>query len=296
MPPSIEEIIITPELLARQAHPSDVAAETAAMRRLGETMETDPSKTFQVCVDLALELCHADSCGISLLDRTDEGEDVFRWIALAGELREHLYGTTPRFFSPCGICVDNGMPLLMRRPEVVYSYLDVGPPFHDVLLIPLTETGSKLEGTIWIIAHNPERKFDLEDARVMQRVAAFTTTTLHLANLAHNDKATEEKQKLPVPLQDRLKGTLAAATDAVGAQPAFRVEIRLNEGEHGALTTRMSSMRQWLDHRRFEPAAFRYSSASGGFVLRVEFIVEAEARAFAEEFAGQVVDPATRGK
>ena len=90
------DLIITPELWLRDAHPADIASETAAMRRLADAMATDHSKIFQVCVDLALELCQADTCGISLRERADTGEDIFRWIAMAGQLTEHLRGTTPR--------------------------------------------------------------------------------------------------------------------------------------------------------------------------------------------------------
>jgi hypothetical protein len=162
---SVADVTITSQLWVRAPRSSDIDAETAAMRRLGDTMATEPSKTFQVCVDLALELCDADTCGISLRERTEKGEDIFRWIAMAGQLKHHLHGTTPRYFSPCGITVDGDAPLLMKRPELVYKYLDVGPAFHDVLLIPLTEKGGELEGTIWVVAHNPERKFDGEDAR-----------------------------------------------------------------------------------------------------------------------------------
>ena len=179
------------------------------MRRLADTMASDPSKTFQVCVDLGLELCQADTCGISLRERTAAGEDIFRWIALTGRLKQHLHGTTPRYFSPCGICVDTSTALLMRRPELFYKYLDVGPPYHDVLLIPLTEKGSQLEGTIWIVAHNPTRKFDGEDARVMQRLAVFTATALHLANVAQEAKAEAAKHELLFrELDHRVKNTL----------------------------------------------------------------------------------------
>ena len=170
-PLSIADVTITSELWARPARADDLEAEAAAIRRLADTMAGDPSKIFQLCVDLAVELCGADTSGISLYEHTAAGEDIFRWIAMAGQLKQHLHGTTPRRFSPCGITVDSGLPLLMRRPELVYKYLDVGPPFHDVLLIPLGEKGSRLEGTIWIVAHDPMRKFDREDARVMQRIA-----------------------------------------------------------------------------------------------------------------------------
>lgn len=206
---TLSEITITPELWTRSSEPPDVAAETAAIRRLADTMAADPSKTLQTCVELALELCHADTCGISLYERTDAGEEVFRWIALAGVLKDHLHGTTPRHFSPCGICVDNSQPLLMRRPELFYKYLDVGPPFHDALLIPLTEKGSELEGTIWVVAHNTARKFDCENTRMMQRLAVFTATVLQMARVAEQARETaDEKDLLFRELEHRIKNTL----------------------------------------------------------------------------------------
>jgi hypothetical protein len=50
----------------------------------------------------------------------------------------------------------------------------------------------------------------------------------------------------------------------------------------------MATMRQWLDHQRFEPATFRYTFAPPGMVFRAEFMVEAQAVAFAAAFGGQV--------
>ena len=175
---AVAYVDITPQLWTRPTHTPNDAAEAAVMRRISFTAASDPSQLLQVCAEGALELCHADTSGISLGERTQADDEIFRWIALAGVLKQHLYGSTPRYFSPCGVCVDSGMPLLMRQPELVYKYLDVGPPFYDVLLIPLTERGSRLEATIWIVAHTQTRKFDGEDARVVQRMAGLVATAL----------------------------------------------------------------------------------------------------------------------
>jgi len=175
---AVPHVHITPLLSTRPTHTPNDAAEAAIMRRICDTSATDPSQLFQVCAEGALELCHADTSGISLGERTQAGDQIFRWIALAGVLKQNLYGTTPRYFSPCGVCVDRGMPLLLRQPELVYKYLDVGPPFYDVLLVPLTDRDSRLEATIWIVAHTQTRKFDGEDARVMQRIAGLVARAL----------------------------------------------------------------------------------------------------------------------
>ena len=171
-------VVITDQLSVRIPRARDEFAEEAAMQRISAIMAVDPSKTFEACAELGLSLCRADTCGVSLRERSQAGEDVFRWIALTGELKHYLHGTTPRYYSPCGVCVDSGRPLLMTRPELVYKYLDVGPPFHDVLLIPLTEADSKFEATIWVVAHTQCRKFDSQDAIVMRRLAAFIAMAL----------------------------------------------------------------------------------------------------------------------
>jgi hypothetical protein len=64
--------------------------------------------------------------------------------------------------------------------------------------------------------------------------------------------------------------------------------------EH-TLSERLGSMRQWLDHQRFEPATFRYTFKYAGLLLDVEFLIEAEAAAFAAAFNGQVHDRVSTG-
>jgi len=206
---SLAEATITPQLWMRESHSPNIVAEDAVLRCLADTMVSDPSRILQVCVDRVLELCHADTCGISLCERTEEREEIFRWIALAGQLKHHLHKTTPRFASPCGICVDSNEPLLMQRPEVAYTDLDLGQPFHDVLLIPLTEKGSQLKGAIWVAAHTQMRKFDGEDARAMRRIAVFTTMAIHMAKVSQEAKTKAAEQSLLLhELDHRFKNTL----------------------------------------------------------------------------------------
>lgn len=68
----------------------------------------------------------------------------------------------------------------------------------------------------------------------------------------------------------------------------FPVEIRIRERDEDALTARMTAMREWLDHHRFEPAKFLYTFAASGILFQVDFPVEAKAIAFAREFDGRV--------
>lgn len=68
----------------------------------------------------------------------------------------------------------------------------------------------------------------------------------------------------------------------------FPVAIRRRETDEKVVTAKMSEMREWLDHRRFEPSTFRYSFESPGLVFQVDFKMEAEAMAFAHAFDGKV--------
>ena len=69
----------------------------------------------------------------------------------------------------------------------------------------------------------------------------------------------------------------------------FPVEIRIRENNEKVVTEKMTSMREWLDHRRFEPSTFRYRFEPPGLVFQIDFKLEAEAMAFAHGFGGRVM-------
>ena len=67
----------------------------------------------------------------------------------------------------------------------------------------------------------------------------------------------------------------------------YAVEVRR---EREQLTALMAQLRQWLDANRFEPDAFRCTTDDDSVTCRIEFKIEAEARACAETFAGQIIE------
>ena len=69
----------------------------------------------------------------------------------------------------------------------------------------------------------------------------------------------------------------------------FPVEIAIHDPDESVLTERMKQMREWLDHRRFEPSTFRYTFTSPGILICVEFKAEVEAAAFCTEFGGRAL-------
>jgi hypothetical protein len=65
----------------------------------------------------------------------------------------------------------------------------------------------------------------------------------------------------------------------------YIVEVAI---EAGNLARELGQMRTWLDHMQFHAVGFR--QMPGANICRVDFEGEQEARAFAQAFAGQVLN------
>jgi C4-dicarboxylate-specific signal transduction histidine kinase len=177
-PISLDRVVITSELCLRTRRRARLKEENRALRELAQCFANTPERVLQQLAESAIQLCRADTAGISLESTAPDGNSIFRWVALAGGLKELLGGTTPRNFSPCGVCVDRGTPQLFSHPERFFTYFESAPlPIVEGLLIPWhVEAGPT--GTIWIIAHDDKRKFDAEDIRVMSSLADFAASAL----------------------------------------------------------------------------------------------------------------------
>ena len=142
------------------------------MVALARTMADSPERTLQQLVETALSLCRAQSAGISLLEE-ENGSKIFRWHGVAGEYAPHLWGTTPRDFSPCGTVLDTNQVQLMSHLDRHFRYFaDVKPSIAEALLVPF-HAGGEAVGTIWVISHDQSRQFDREDARVLTTLGEF---------------------------------------------------------------------------------------------------------------------------
>ena len=176
----LQSVVITDELLRRRSRPANLKQEIDAFHELADYLAKRPDKVLNHLVELTLELCSADTVGISLEETNECGEAIFRWIAMAGELKHMIGGTTPRNFSPCGVCVDTNQPLLMDRLDRFYPQFREAPlPFKEALLLPWGVSGGAV-GTLWIVAHSDRRKFELEDVRLMSSLAAFASAAIRL--------------------------------------------------------------------------------------------------------------------
>ena len=188
-----EEVIVTDSLWSRPSRPPDLNREIEAFRVLGREvlLTQDPPSVLNSLIRHAITLCKAESAGISLLEKEENGEQIFRWVAATGAMGTYIGRTTPRDFSPSGICLERNCAQLFSHPERYYTYLNRVLPMAELLLIPLYADNEGL-GTLWVICHDTQRKFDREDVRILTSLADFTAATLCTLRLQQQRQQAED--------------------------------------------------------------------------------------------------------
>ncbi len=207
---SLRDVDVTIELARRPTRPPDHAAENRALVELAHQMAEAPHSILQKLADTALELCHADSAGISILESAG-GKPVFRWHATAGDFEPYLGGTTPGDFSPCGVVLDRNAPQLMADPVRYYPYIaELSPHVSELLLIPFYR-GDTAIGTIWIVASRTDKRFDAEDTRVMTNLSQFASAAVQAyANLTAIEVGSRSLRDAHIRLESALTAGHAA--------------------------------------------------------------------------------------
>ena len=87
--PTLESLVANEELARRPARPPDFEGENRALVSLAERMATAPKDALEHLVQIALELCCAQSSGISLVEEengrtvTGRGADTDTLVASA---------------------------------------------------------------------------------------------------------------------------------------------------------------------------------------------------------------------
>ena len=170
---TLRSVLSTAELSKRPSRAPDYAAESRALIALAEHLATSPVGILQKLAETALTLCRAQTAGISLLEADGKR---FYWPAIAGQWAEHLGGGTPREYGPCGTVLDNNTALLFSHPERDFEYFaPVTPLVEEALLTPFYINGNAV-GTVWIIAHDENRRFESEDLRLMTDLGTFAAS------------------------------------------------------------------------------------------------------------------------
>src|SRR3984885_14211806 len=177
---TVDDLLITSELENRPKRRSNDRATVSALQMLSRDIAANPPQALERLVDLSQQLCGGGSAGISVYEPQPEGAGIFRWTALTGKAAQFNGETTPRDFSPCGICLDRSEIIVMDRPGRYYEWLNLpGLPLTEAILVPLFVNGTDDFGTLWVMSHD-EHQFDSEDARVLADMSSVVGLALSL--------------------------------------------------------------------------------------------------------------------
>ena len=213
--------------------------DALALRRLARIFAEAPERVLQELVDAAVEFCGADSAGISLEERNVEGDEVFRWIVVSGSFSKFLDGLAPRYYSPCGTCLDSGRPKLYSVTQPYYEFLGVtADTIHEGMLIPWASGDRR--GTLWAVSHREGETFDIEDYRFLDSLADFASIIIQQQTV-HRSETHRQKQaasdatanrlahRINNPLQS-LTNTLYLAREGKGDTQAYIAQAAADVG------------------------------------------------------------------
>ena len=157
---------------ARRMHYHDPAAQMESMRRIAQAFVEKPETILQELVGAAVQLCGADSAGISIVKDDQTEQEYFHWVATAGRYSEFLGATLPRYPSACSICLQRGRPQHFRVSQRFFDLLGIqAPTVTDGILLPWQVDETR--GTIFIMAHGRSEAFDQDDSSLMEVLADF---------------------------------------------------------------------------------------------------------------------------
>jgi signal transduction histidine kinase len=156
----------------RHLHTRDIGTQMAGLQRLTRALLERPDTILQELVGAAVDLCGADSAGISIEKEDGSDQEFYHWIATAGEYSGFLNAILPRNPSACGLCLERGHPQHFTVSKRFFEILGVeAPVVTDGILLPWKTDDTR--GTIFVMAHGRTEAFDENDARLMTMLADF---------------------------------------------------------------------------------------------------------------------------
>ena len=165
------------DFAARRLHQRNAATQLSGLQRLSAAFVEQPDTILQELVNVAIDLCGADSAGISIENCDASDDNFYQWVAAAGEYSSFLKAILPRYPSACGICLQRGHAQHFRVTKRFFDILGVeAPEVLDGLLLPWND-GEK-RGTIFIISHHSYEAFDREDSVLMHTLADFAAMAM----------------------------------------------------------------------------------------------------------------------
>ncbi|MEM5341384.1 hybrid sensor histidine kinase/response regulator [Paraburkholderia azotifigens] len=225
--------LVTASLDARsRRRPLDAAQEYEALQALARTLSISEAAMLQQLADTALELCGADSSGVSQHERDVSGGSILRWVAVSGRCSNLVGQAIPCQQSPCGVTIELGVPQLFDFPKRQFACLSaVAPEITEELVVPMPGGTGPL-GALWVMSHGRARCFDSEHRRILTGLAHFACAALTTAaaraeaearasgaEAARNalSEAQADKDRFIATLGHELRGPLAPIDNALQA-------------------------------------------------------------------------------
>jgi signal transduction histidine kinase len=230
VPAGLEEILITDKLRIRPRRMPNLQAEGTALRVLARKLATEPHQLMDTLLEMVVELCHAGTAGLSVLEVAKDADQLFRWTNLAGTLKKFVGVSTPRNFSPCGLCLDRNAPQLFAYPARRFQYLRevVDVPIVEALVIPI-QLGDRVPATVWILSHEEGVEFDEEDVRIMTDLADFTGCALGLTESLEAEQKARRRSEAVVETRTSQLRQLSAKLLILQDQERRRIARELHD-------------------------------------------------------------------
>lgn len=192
---------------ARDVHKRDIGSQMVGLQRLSQALLERPDTILQELVAAAVDLCGADSAGISIEKENGSDSEFYHWVATAGVYSNFLNAVLPRHPSACGLCLERGHAQHFTVSKKFFDILGVEAPLvTDGILLPWSAEGTR--GTIFVMAHGRTEAFDENDARLMTMLADFAAMGIR-----------QQKQQVRLITQER---------NAAAAQMAHELAHEIN--------------------------------------------------------------------
>jgi hypothetical protein len=173
----LSEVIITPQILERQARPYTHEFDDVYQNLLNQVEAGDDAAMQAIC-DAALKYCHAESAGLSLLDYVND-KPVFNWVVGSGETVAMVGKIfSPRDNTPCGTTLEMYSYQVFRHPERHYRWVkENGFVVPEMIVVPIYKSDMQSVGTFWLM-HAEGNHFDKEDIRIISMLLTLINKVL----------------------------------------------------------------------------------------------------------------------